>query len=205
MSEQTGGFDRLKKTIGRLISYSEQRGKERESRAIAREAVLLFANQEQQEPLATYPADSPSIYDLSQAKPGTIIRIEFNTMSFYSGMPGRDKYAWFTTGGNKDGKASVYGVIQSTDTDEAVSLSRTPKLQLTNSWYIQEVVPGQYEFAIKDALFELYAQVPFSSPLLRENTVTKLDIMSAGKAAKVPEREISARHKLALTPGIAGK
>ena len=67
--------------------------------AIAREAVLLFANQEQQEPLATYPADSPSIYDLSQAKPGTIIRIEFNTMSFYSGMPGRDKYAWFTTGG----------------------------------------------------------------------------------------------------------
>jgi hypothetical protein len=197
MSEQPTGLEGLIKKLKDLRPHKAEGKQEKTSEEIAREAVLLFANQEHQEPLATYTADSDSIFELDKQKPGTILRIN-ERLDIFS-EPGSDVYSWYVLGSDTNGQADIFLVI-SADTfslgenQPNYFMHLSPTLNLTETWSLKKQTVTMKSFPIKDATKALTNNRfdPFEDAF----KVEKLDVMSAGKAAKVTERKPLAQPKL---------
>src|ERR1035437_9649696 len=107
MSEQPTGLEGITRRIKNLRSFNHERQQESKNIATAREALLLFSAQENQEPLSTYSADSESVFELDKQKPGTILRLNADCTPSTSGarVP---IYFWFVVGSNDGGNISIY-------------------------------------------------------------------------------------------------
>lgn len=189
MTERKNGIDRIRKAISKLNPLSEQQRLEHESEEIAREAVLLFANQETQEPLATYSADSDSVFELDKQKPGTIIRVTEQAPRQYVNA-GKLYFTFFVIGNYNEELVNIFGIIPSmaNDTEEF------DKLILYPDWKLKKLSSQKIKnFGVNDA----YKIFDASNRIANENAnIITLDVMSAGKTVKEPERKSSTKATL---------
>lgn len=193
MSENPSGLDRIAKRLKNLKPHNKEGKKANsESEAIARESVQLFAASENQEPLATYYADSPSTFNLLDQKPGTIFRVEGEEVK-YLGVTAY-VYSWFVVGNNDGQKVNLYMIDH--ELREEVILSAEENLRLGKSWNLMKIEPTTTSFPIKDTLNVFASHTPDLDKGISDLPVGRLDVMSGGKTAKQTEKEPSRNPKL---------
>ncbi len=182
MSEQQGGLDAIKNRLKNLRPHRTETQQDK-SEVIAREAVLLFANQEHQEPLATYYADSQSIFDLEQIKPGSILRVERNLFhrEEYPEEPDTMAYQWFVSGLNDKRDTIIFEVSIRNINYYKKEMDTSTHLQLPEPWELTKITPSKQSFPAKDFHRVLGLGIM--------DNMTKIDVMTAGKAVKEPEKQ----------------
>jgi hypothetical protein len=186
MEKETGKFQPLNK-FKELLKRVVVRKSEKESENIAREAVLLFANNTNQEPQQTFSANSPSEFDLTKVHEGTIFRIVINDKD-----DGGKWNEWYVTGKTNGKKPDVFKIIsRQINRDESVN-----KLSLKKDWYIKRTPVDINSFPVKIALQTLNNWMKNTN-----STVKQIDIMSSGLKRKIEEkkdaRQILSKLKLA--------
>lgn len=193
MSEHSGRLDFLKSKL--KLPQAEQKQDE-ESEKIAKEAVLLFANQKHQEPLATYPADSDSVFELDKQTPGTIFRIAEVSPPGYSNS-GTFLYDFFVIGNINKDNANIY-LISPSQVDDGMDKSvKSGNLVLSSDWKLVKLPqPKSREFKIGNSLVILFGEHD-------EIEISHLDVLATGKTVKQTEENKTGEAKLTPLPQVA--
>ncbi len=148
---------------------------------IAREAVLLFANGEQ-EIQQTFSANSPSEFDLRKLNEGQVVRVKGHSEALSA------DYYYFYVVGKKRKDLGIFYFIK-TDYDK---VAQSGILKLGTEWKLEKVRPEKQYFPVKEAIIAMSHLRSLSNWKekdcwdLFETTV--LDIMSSGLKQKAKEK-----------------
>jgi hypothetical protein len=186
MSEQSGGLDFIKRKLPHFGHRNSEKRRDEESEQIAREAIIFFANQEHQEPLATYPIDSESIFDINKQKPGAVIRLS------WTGFEARQNFAWFVIGENNENGNDIYSVVvdkvpvggRRAHEYFRKHYSEEQILKLGKQWSLEKVRSTKKSFRMEDAMKVLAENHDPLEYFVRE--IEKIDIMTVGRTVKKP-------------------
>jgi hypothetical protein len=172
------------KTLHRPLGNHEQKQGD-ESEAIAREAILLFANQEHQEPIATFYVGAESVLEIDKQNPGTIFRVTQQAPEGYLNT-GEIYYCFFVLGGGEKNQRNVYVVIPSENDDE-LDNGKSEKLILFSSWRLKKLPSSNLEDLEMNNLNDIARFLDTSSE--KAKSLISIDKMTAGKTVREPERE----------------
>ncbi len=166
-------------------------------RRIAKEAVLLFAASDNQTPLQTFEANSPSTFDFDVFNPGTILRVEDEIMvgenlSESAGLC----YEWVVVGEVTDDEAIAF-LIHHTNDDERRKFDNRESLKLGLSWNLHEIRLPKKSFPIQEfhqIVFDIEPRFEANRPL------RKVDVMASGNKIRVESEKKVRNQSLVTSP-----
>ena len=149
----------------------EKRERDRQAEALAREAVLLVANDEQ-EPIATYLPGPLNELDLTGLKPGAVLRLRFARTN----NPQDTQWRWFVLGSTTKENFHLYQVIH--HHKKEAHLSQHETLNLGESWDLMPLKQNRTSFKVEEALSHIYA---LSGKKSHDTTTQQVDLIHSGR------------------------
>ena len=177
MNEFGDQIRKMASSFSNRFLNTESRRKDHASRQLASEAVLLFANAENQQPIVSYSSASPSEFDLTKINPGSLFRLETSNEKFGS------YYNWYVVGSVEGNNVHVYEIWHRNRREVGLELKQQSRLG--RSWMLHELKPYELHFKISDSYKVLHGLKKVDPTNIDVFHVARLDLMSSGAGQKI--------------------